>query len=259
MLSQASDFSQSIVFYSELARSRLVLLSVARKEYTTREGGQKRRLAEIYGIRGPNQEAAAQQAAAQLRQAVGANIFSRSGVVAISVAAPDPFVAQQVAANILVELNTYASRTRKAQSAEERRFVEELVSEARARLSQAEQAVSSFSIVNREYQNSPPLRIEFNRLQREVVMRQEVYTSLARSLDQAKIEEVRDPTPLTIVEPPDLPAQPETRDALRKTLLGLCVGLLAGVVLAFIRQRASETRAWATEGYLHIRARIAPV
>ena len=255
-LSNAFEFSQSIVFYSELAKSTRVLLGAARKQYQTQDGS-KKTLAEIYEIEAASPEAAARKAASRLFHGVSANIYSRSGVVGISVAAPDPLVAQQIATHILAELNAYSIQSRREQAIAERRFIEELVSDARARLTRSEEAVSSFLVLNREYENSPALRLEFNRLSREVGSRQEVYTALARELEQARIEEVRDRAPLNIVEPADLPADPETRDAIRKTLLGLAVGLLVGIVAAFLRQRAAESRAWATEGWQNLKARVA--
>ena len=71
-----------------------------------------------------------------------------------------------------------------------------------------------------------------------------------QTFEQAKIEEVRDPTTLNIVEPPDLPTQPEREAALRETLLGLAAGALVGIVIAFLKQRAAEVRSSLTGGYL---------
>jgi uncharacterized protein involved in exopolysaccharide biosynthesis len=73
-------------------------------------------------------------------------------------------------------------------------------------------------------------------------MRQEVYTALETSLEQAKIEEGRDRAAINIVEVADLPVEPERAAAVRRTLVGLATGLCVGMVLAFLVQRAEEKR-----------------
>ena len=89
-------------------------------------------------------------------------------------------------------------------------------------------------------------------------MRQQIYTSLMQSLEQAKIEEVRDPTAISIVETADLPPDPERKTFFRRTLLGLAVGLLVGVVLAFVVQRAQEKRQGQGEVFRRFMASLRP-
>ena len=240
-LAAAQDFGQSIVFYSDMVRARTILVAVAAKDYETLDSkGAKRPLADVMGLEAKSPRAAAMLASEELLSQVSSNIYSRSGTVGIAVQATDPLLAQQIATNILDELDQYAKVRRHAQAVEERKFIEGLVSESRVRLAQAEEAASAFLRDNREYQGAPQLQIRNDRLQREVQMRQQIYTALMQSLEQAKIEEVRDPAAITIVESADLPPDPQRKTFFRKSLLGLAVGFLAGVILAFIMHRAQE-------------------
>ncbi len=240
-LAASAEFSQSIIFYGDLVRARTILVPVAERSYeTVGSKGVKRPLPELMGISSSTPRGAAILTADYLKPYVASSIYSRSGIVGLSVQTSDPMLSQQVAAAVLTELDQYSKSRRLAQAVAERKFIEGLVAEARSRLAQAEQTVGSFLGDNRDYQSSPRLTIEHDRLQRDVVMRQQIYTSLAESLEQAKIEEVRNPSALSIVEPPDLPADPQTTTALRKTLLGAAVGLFAGIVLAFLVQRLHE-------------------
>ncbi|MEO8192563.1 MAG: GNVR domain-containing protein [Gemmatimonadales bacterium] len=249
-LAAAAEFSTSIIFYSDLVRAKTILVPVARKSYATVDSrGLKAPLAAVFGIKEKNPDVAAALAADQLFRDVSSSIYSRSGVVGIAVQATDPLVAQQIAQNIFTELDAFSRTRRHEQTAQERKFIEGLVDDARVRLARAEQAVSNFLAVNRDYEQSPQLRLENGRLMRDVMMQQQIYTALGQSLEQAKIEESRDPTALSVVEPADLPAEPERREALRKTLLGLAVGLLVGIAAAFVRQRASEVREARTSGF----------
>jgi uncharacterized protein involved in exopolysaccharide biosynthesis len=236
-----AEFSQSVSFYADLARTKGILGKVARKEYSTSESpGVKRPLAKILGIDEPNPDKAATLAAQRIAKNVSYTISSRTGVVGLVVKETDPLVAQQVNANILLEIDRWSREEGHRQAVREREFIEQLVADARSRLAQAEQTAKTFLELNRQYESSPELVLEYARLNRDVMLRQQVYNSLTETYEQARIEEVRNPTLLNIVEPADLPVDPQRRQALRTTLMGLTVGLLAGMVIAVLRQRVAE-------------------
>jgi uncharacterized protein involved in exopolysaccharide biosynthesis len=66
-----------------------------------------------------------------------------------------------------------------------------------------------------------------------VTMRQGLYNGLAQAYETAKIEEVRDLPLITIIEPPELPLAPEMHNGLRKTMIGILVGIAIGIFLAY--------------------------
>lgn len=240
-LSAYADFSQSVSFYADLSRAMNILRIIAAKDYVTEEsGGRRIPLPEAMGIKAQNRVAAIEEAALRLSKSVSYSISSRTGVVRLSVEESDALLAQQINANILTELDTWSKEQGHAQAVLERRFMDQAVADARAKLSQAEQSERSFLELNRLYQSSPQLRLEYNRRFREVEMRQQIYTALAQTLEQARIEEVRRPTLINVIESADLPVEPQRREALRNTLTGLAAGLLVGMVLAVLRQRVSE-------------------
>jgi uncharacterized protein involved in exopolysaccharide biosynthesis len=240
-LAAYADFGQSVVFYSDLTASKTILRTVASQSYETEDSkGRKRRLADIYGIKEPNRDLADGMAADRLKQGVSANISTRSGVVRLSVREFDPLLAQQIANNILAAADNWSKQRGHEQAVREREFLEQLVADEKTKTDQAEQALSDFLKLNREYITAPQLNIEHDRLDRDVQMRQQIYTALAQTLEQARIEEVRSPVTVNIVEAADLPVEPQRREALRTTLLGLVAGMLVGIVIALIQQRALE-------------------
>jgi len=131
-------------------------------------------------------------------------------------------VAQQIASHLLEELNRFNLQTRQSQAAAERLFTENRLSEIETQLRAAEDALQRFLERNRDYRNSPLLQFQHDRLERDVQMRQQVYTTLAQAFEEAKIEEVRDTPVLTVIEPPSIALEPDHR------------GLLIGAVLAII-------------------------
>jgi len=173
----------------------------------------------------------------------------RSGAVRRVVDIHEPELAQQIGRQMMVELEKYNTQRRRLAITAERGFIEERVAEARSALTQAENNLERFHELNRQYRESPKLQIERERLDREVEMRQQLYTSLSNAYEKARIEEVRDIPAISIIEPPELPENPDTSYGMRNTLLGAIAGLLVGIVLAFTRERMRETETQASQTY----------
>jgi uncharacterized protein involved in exopolysaccharide biosynthesis len=240
-LSTYMEFSQSVALYADLSRTMNTLRLVAAKDYVTeKSNGRRVPLPEAMGIRTRNRAQAIEEAAVQLDKNVQYTIGTRTGVVKLSVKSRDPMLAQQIDANILTEVDNWSKQQGHEQAILERKFMDQLVADARAKLAQAEAAEKTFLEVNRLGATSPDLRIQYARLSRDVTMRQEIYTSLAQTLEQARIEEVRTPEVINVIESADLPVEPQRREALRVTFTGLAAGMLVGMVLAVLKQRAAE-------------------
>lgn len=240
-LSAYMEFSQSIAFYADLSRAMNILRLVAAKDYVTEDSNGKRiPLPEAMGIHTKDRAQAVEEAAERLSKDVQYAIGTRTGVVRLAVQSRDPMLAQQIDTNILVEVDKWSKQQGRLQASLERKFMEQLVADSRDKLAQAEAEEKSFLELNRLGATSPELRIEYGRLTRDVMMRQDIYTSLAQTLEQARIEEVRTPEVINVIESADLPVEPQRREALRVTFTGLAAGMLVGMVLAVLRQRVAE-------------------
>ena len=245
------DENQSPVFYGDLVTSRAILKPVSRMMYTisTPEGRIQGSLASFFGIDERNPGLAASQTLDELHSRVSVTSAGRTGVISVRARAERPQLAQQILQNMLSELDAYNLALHRNRAAAERDFVEGRLTDARATLTLAENQLSTFLQVNRVYNSSPALRMENDRLERAVRMRQQLYTAVAQSFEGAKIEEVRDLPTISVIDQPEARIAPERSEAIRKTLLGLIVGLLVGIVLAFVRERAAETRDAGTRAY----------
>jgi len=239
-----SDPSQSIEFYEDFLKSHELLSEVAKKQYhmRTEKGVKQGTLPQLYGIHAGTRDAEVDLAVDVLRAHISTNATHRTGIVTYSVGAPAPDLAQQIAQNMVAELDRYNSETRKSQATAERNFIEARLAESKIALSGAKDQLKAFRDKNREYATSPSMTLENDRLQRQVTMQQQLYTSLTQAYEQARIAEVHDIPVISIVEPPELPTEADTSYGLRNTLLGTIAGILVGIVLAFVRERLYETR-----------------
>jgi uncharacterized protein involved in exopolysaccharide biosynthesis len=250
-LNLGGDVTQSGSFYGDLLLSPTILRTVATNTYSVRTPDGKvvrGDLADIYGIKG-NRPSARAEAVRRLKRNVRPAASPRSGVVYVYVKSRYPELSLQLVRNILAAVDAYnLDRQRRIASAE-RDFVEKRLVEAQSALRQSEDELQRFREFNRAYRSSPQLAFENWRRDREVVMRQLFFTSLASNYEQARIDAVRDLPATVIVESPELPIAPDRRAALRKALLGAIAGLFAGIVLAFVRQRLDENRRAGTPAF----------
>src|SRR5262249_19274502 len=137
--------------------------------------------------------------------------------------------------------------TRQSQARSERQFIEVRLQDVSKELKAAEDRVQEFLQSNRSIEDSPRLVFERERLERELTMRQQVYASLVQSFEQARIDEVRDSPVVTVIDPPSLPIDPDSRRLLQTGSLTLLISLLVAVLLAVALDQASDSRSRAPD------------
>jgi uncharacterized protein involved in exopolysaccharide biosynthesis len=240
----SGDAGASPQFYMDLLESRPLLAAVADRQYRIRTdtGIITGNLAKIYNIRNRNPAVAKSSVVNRLRGQVDEKTSLKTGVITVNVHAKYPELAVQIAQGLLDQVNAFNLNRRQEQASAERGFIEGRLAEAQSQLSQAEDNLQSFLTENRDFRSSPSLQLGFDRLNRTVSSRQSLYNGLATSYEQAKIEEVRDLPVISVLEPPELPIQPDPHGGKRKVILGTLVGLVVGMVLAFVLDRLAANR-----------------
>ncbi|OGU02725.1 MAG: hypothetical protein A2W29_05175 [Gemmatimonadetes bacterium RBG_16_66_8] len=160
-------------------------------------------------------------------------VEQRTQLVRLGVRTTSPDLSLAVVERALQLVSEFNQDQRQSQSAQERRFLGSRLGDAKQELREAEDSVARFLEQNRDFRNSPPLLFQYERLQREMTLRQTLYATLSQNFEQSRIEEVRDTPVLTVVESPQLPVRPDSRHLFFKLLLALVGGALVGVVGAF--------------------------
>ena len=153
-----------------------------------------------------------------------------SGTVSLVAATKWPAVSQSIAQALVEELNTFTFELAQAQAQAERRFIQARLADRQAALGRAEAALSTYALQNRRYETSPRLTFEYDRLQRDVTLQQQILVGLAQSSEDAAIREVRDTPALVLVEAPAVPLRPMARRRPLILLFGMMAGLALGLV-----------------------------
>jgi len=233
----AGEAGQSPQFYVELLSSREILRPVAESQFSMRKDGRPVvvDLVAWYGLTGKPRAKALEEAIRELRKRIIATPSLKTGIVALSVVDASPVIAQAIASRLLAEMARFNEMRRHQSAAAEREFTATQLAESDAQLRAAENRLRSFLELNRQY-ITPTLSLEQERLQREVAMRQQLYTSTALAYQQVKVDELRQAPTISIIEPPEIPTTPNPRGLLKAIVLGTLVGLTLGALLAFVRE-----------------------
>jgi uncharacterized protein involved in exopolysaccharide biosynthesis len=229
---------QSPAFYEDLLLSREILSRVVATPFDPAVHGGERAatLIELYEIDDGQANARVDKAVRQLRNSIRKGTDQETGIVRFSVPAERPELAQAMAERAIAEINEFNLTRRQSIAGAERAFVESSLKRATDELASAESQLRLFDERNLRIDNSPELRLERDRLQRQVGMRQEVVTMLTQAYEQAKIDEVRNTPAITVIERPSLPWRPEPRGSVQNALLAFIVLSFTGTLLAFGRE-----------------------
>jgi uncharacterized protein involved in exopolysaccharide biosynthesis len=246
------DAGQNPQFYLDLLEAKAILWPIAQMNYTvkTDTGVVTGNLIKIFNIKDPRPNVARAKVLDALKGAISSTSSVKTGVITVLVHAGRPDLAVQISSNLLNQVNLYNLARRQEQAAGERAFVERQVDEKRTELRQAEGELRDFLEANRMYAQSPELILERTRLQRAVDMRNILYTSMLQSYEQARIDEMRDLPVISIIEPPEMPIQNDPRGGVKKTLIGLAIGFVLGIIVAFFREKMAANKEAQTDEFV---------
>jgi uncharacterized protein involved in exopolysaccharide biosynthesis len=233
-------------FYAELASSRTVADSLLMSQFTDVGDldveSDSVRLLDVFDIDSKSDVEELELARKRLREQTSIRTDNETGIVTLSYRSPSPELSAAVANRYLEYLNGFNSGTRQSSTRARRAFVEGQLANAQASMGEAEDELSAFLTLNRTYQQSPRLLVDYERLQRRVLLRQEILATLAREYEQAKIEEVNDTPVLTAV---DVAIPPFDYSFPRPALLAVAALALmgvAGAMTALVKERVALQR-----------------
>ena len=110
-----------------------------------------------------------------------------------------------------------------------------------AELAQAKAGPKLENRIHPSLAEAPEIKLQYVRLEREVLVQNKLFVLLAQQLEQAKIDEARDETAFQVLDraiPPDRKSKPARAQIV---LLSMLVSLFAGVMLAFVREYVDAT------------------
>lgn len=223
-------------FYANLLRSEEILRQTVEAEYVLPEADTVIDLRQWLAPSATSEAERTELAIRRLRGDMSVGVSLETGVVTYSVVAADPHLAQQIAATVLERVGAFDLETRQSQARSERIFAEERLEELKSELRTAEDELRQFLDENRNFQNSPSLLFQHERLMRSVQLRQELAVSMAEAFENARIDEVRNTPVITLIQPPRVPATRRPKRRPVKVIMALVMGGIVGILAAFARE-----------------------
>ena len=229
-------------FYRRLLQSRVLLDPIARDTFVVAELGRRVAYLDLFKIPKGPPERRKELGVAMLRSITAVGIEKSTGVVQLVVTTRWPSVSLAIATALVNGVSNYNEHIRQTQAAAERKFIEGRLSLASSDLRSAEDRLADFLRTNRQYGGSAELAFQKERLQREVSLKQDVFTSMTQAYEDARVREVRDTPVITIFEPPEVSSLPEARHRLQSLVFGLLLGFICGTLATFASVIIRQTR-----------------
>jgi uncharacterized protein involved in exopolysaccharide biosynthesis len=222
--------SNSPRFYSDLLESRTLqdqVLLTSFADPRADEPADSAPLLDLIRIRGDSERERLEEGREELADMMSIRVNNETSIVSVSVETRYRALSADVA-NLFIDLvNRFNLETRQNNAQNRRRFVERRVTEAEAELLEAEGELRDFLLRNRQFQGSPDLTFQYERLQRRVVIKQEVFSSLRRQFEEARIQEVNDTPVITVI---DLAVPPDEKSSPKRGMIAAFAFFLGGVV-----------------------------
>ncbi len=240
----AGSSDRSPQFYQNLLESRnildqIVLLGV---DVPTADGTRTVDLSEHFQIETQVPEIRHAITRDALVGAISTSFALATSVVTVNIRTSDPEISASIGRRLLELITDFDLKTRQSQASAEGDFSEGRLRQLQAELLTAEDSLKVFLDENRQFDNSPYLQFEHDRLLRRVIMKQDLVSAMAQAYEQARIDQVRNSPTITVIDQPDPPETPNARGRLMTLIMGVTLGLLLGFILAVAREFSERVK-----------------
>ncbi len=224
--------------YAMLLRSADIRRAVINRQYIVREGDATRTvptLAHAWGIAETDASQRLRLAIGRLDGATSIETDRVTGVVRIEVRAVEAELARQVVKAYLSALHGFNEAQQREAAQRDYAFAQTAVAGAWQSLAQAESELAAFRSRNRALEGSAGLSLSEERLRRQVALREQIYLSLVKAAEDARLASIRSGPVFTVIESPDNPPVLIGRGRLRSAVFGAALAAMLVVVLVYFR------------------------
>ncbi len=240
-----SGGSNSPAFYAKVLGSRTLRDQVLLAGFSNPRSDAPEDSATLLGIwevKGDSETERLEKGRKRLDEMISVRVDNETSIVSVSVETRYPELSADMANHFIALLNRFNLETRRSNAQGRRRFTEERMGAAERELRVAEETLKRFLERNRQFRGSPELTFEYERLQRQVTIKQEVFTELRRSYEEARIQEVNDTPVITVIDQAVPPQEKSSPQRKLNVVLAFLFGGLLGVFGAFGREYAERAR-----------------
>ena len=146
----------------------------------------------------------------------------------------NPVFSKNLAEQVLVELELLNKFFKSKNIDDKIFFINQRIISVEDELRTSEQDLKIFNEKNRQI-STPNLRLEQERLSREVEIQKGIFLTLKQQFELARIEKSQDSPSLQVLDSPQLPLGPSNKNLKQSLFLSTIFGIGLGIILAFGR------------------------
>lgn len=234
-LNTSADPSASPDFYAELIDSRELLTRLALSRFAdprSKTQNDSATLLKILDIKKKDPQRAMEIGVKQIGKMLSVGFDNKTNLVTITADAKWADLSAAIANRAVALVGELNGEQRRSRARERRSFVQERTDSAQSALDTAERQLRQFYEQNRQWNSAPTLVYEEGRLRRQVDLANELYLTVRRELETARIDEDNHVTLITVVDTAIAPRKALWPAVLPALATALVVGVLFGLMLA---------------------------
>jgi uncharacterized protein involved in exopolysaccharide biosynthesis len=234
-VSTGADPSESPNFYVELIQSEELRRRLLNSRFHNPRSDSPRdsaTLLSILRIRNDDSVRRMEIALKKMGKSIGTSFDVKTNVVALVVTSRWSQLAADIANRTIELVDTFNHEQRVTRARSRRLFVQGRVDSARIELQHAEEQQRFFYDQNRQWRSSPQLVFDEGRLRRNVDVATDLYLTLQRQFEAARLDEFNDAAVITVVDPAHAPHKAQWPRYWLLLASALSVGALLGMLAA---------------------------
>jgi uncharacterized protein involved in exopolysaccharide biosynthesis len=234
-VSSGGDPSESPNFYVRLIESQELKRRLLRSRFQDPRGkspADSATLLEILRPRGSNPQQRMELGIKKLGQSITTDFDLKTNLVLLTVNARWSQLAAAIANRTIELVDGFNHEQRVSRARSKRVFVQSRLDSAKAELRNAEQQQRVFYDQNRSWRTSPQLVFDEGRLRRNVDVASDLFLTLQRQFETARLDEFNDAAEITVVDPAVPPWKAQWPRYWILLASSLFVGALLGIMVA---------------------------
>ena len=159
-----------------------------------------------------------------------------SPVIEITTIANEPQMAKDLNESVLNELGSVINYLKNIRTKEKIVFIDQRLNEIKKELINSEEKLKKFRENNRNIIMSPALLLEEERIQRDMLIVNQIYTTLNQENELLQIEMIGNENILMVIDPAYRPLKKFSPRGLRIMLSYLLLGIILSMIIAFFKR-----------------------
>jgi uncharacterized protein involved in exopolysaccharide biosynthesis len=234
-----SNPSTSPQFYGDVLRSRGLMTEVLESRMTdprSTRSSDSVALVELYAKHKGTPEKRVDDAIGNLTRESSVSVNPRTNIIELRVSSRYPKTAAFAAQRFVAALNRFNLETRQSEARRRRIFVGDRLKEAQDSLARAERVQQDFLLTNRgDLRSSPTLEAQYERIQRQIQIYQDLYSNFRREFESARVDEVNDTPVITVIDTAIVPIKTSAPHRLLTAVAGAMLGILIAIAILLVQ------------------------